>query len=83
MNNIDLDQIATILDALGQAAGNTHIQYLAIAGIVLSALGTVLHRLRAAQAPAAVVQAAAVEVAKPVDTKVVDTLEALDSLLKK
>lgn len=82
MDSINLDQIANILDALGQAAGSSHVQWLAMAGLVLGAVAALLHKVRATRAAVAAVEPAAVEVVKPVAEKIEDVIN-LDSLLKK
>lgn len=69
MDSINLDQVAAVLDVLGKLAGESPVQWLSIASIVLLAAGTVLRRIRASRQPMAVVEAKAVEAVKEVDVK--------------
>lgn len=61
MDSLNIDQIATILDALGGVLGKSPAHSLAIAGAVLAAIGAVLHRVRALRAPVADARAVEVE----------------------
>lgn len=75
MDSLNLDTIATVLEALAQVAGKSNIQWASIAAIVLTAAGTILHKIRASKTPVAQLEAKDIEVVKAVDEKKVLTFE--------
>jgi len=84
MDSLNLDQIAAILDLIGQVAAKTPIHWAAAASVVLVGVAGILRKIRASKVPVAVLDPKDVEPVKAAEKQIEVTLEdALDKVLRK